>query len=247
MIIEAYAANGPQETVRTSVSFIDLLASSSPIVMGVLLLLVAFSFFSWAVIYSKWKMVKKCRDSSEQFLEIFWGGKSMDFIYSESKKYPAAPVSRLFQAGYKELQKIIEKERQKTDKGDGAVTPHASSIENVERALTMSHRLESLKLEASMTFLATAASTAPFIGLFGTVWGIMNAFQNIGVQGGASLATVAPGIAEALIATAVGLGCAIPATMGYNFFNHKIRALRADMDVFGSDFLNIIKRNFLAN
>ena len=246
MIIDAFAANGPTETVTTSLSFVDLLFSSSPIVMGVLLLLVAFSFFSWAIIYSKWKMVNRSRAATEQFLEVFWGGKSMDFIYSESKKFPHSPISRLFQAGYKELQKIVDKERQKHEKKETPLAP-ASAIENVERALTMSHRIESLKLDNSMTFLATAASTAPFIGLFGTVWGIMNSFQNIGAQGGASLATVAPGIAEALIATAVGLACAIPATMGYNYFNHKIRSIRADMDVFGSDFLNIVKRNFLAN
>lgn len=247
MIIEAFAANGPTETVTTSISFIDLLFSSSPIVMAVLLMLVAFSFVSWAIIYNKYRMVKKSRSSTEQFLEIFWGGKSMDFIYSESKKFPDSPISRLFQSGYKELQKIVDKERQKQEKKEGVVIAPASSIENVERALVMSHRMESLKLENSMTFLATAASTAPFIGLFGTVWGIMNSFQNIGAQGGASLATVAPGIAEALIATAVGLACAIPATMGYNYFNHKIRSIRADMDVFGSDFLNIVKRNFLAS
>jgi biopolymer transport protein TolQ len=162
-------------------------------------------------------------------------------------------LATIFQAGYKELQRLMDKERQKSTHREntttdlGSLVPPQSSIENLERSLTAAARRETLKLESSMTFLATAASTAPFIGLFGTVWGIMNAFQNIGAQGGASLATVAPGIAEALIATAVGLACAIPATMGYNYFNNKLRGIRARMENFGADFLNIIKRNFLGN
>ncbi len=177
----------------------------------------------------------------------------MDHIYSESKRYPNAPTARIFQAGYKELQKLIEKQRQKAMHKEEDVTdithimPAESSINNLDRALNMASRNETLKLEASMTFLATTASTAPFIGLFGTVWGIMGAFQNIGLQGGASLAVVAPNIAEALIATAIGLAAAIPASMGYNYFNNKIRNLRAQMENFTGDFLNIVKRNFLAS
>jgi biopolymer transport protein TolQ len=175
----------------------------------------------------------------------------MDNIYSESKKFPGAAVAKIFQSGYVELQRLMEKERQK----QGAATntdvlrliPPESSIHNLERALSRASRSETMRLERSLTFLATAGSTAPFIGLFGTVWGIMNAFQNIGAQGGASLATVAPGIAEALIATAVGLACAIPAVMGYNFYAHKVRGLKAQMDNFAGDFLNIVKRNFLGN
>ncbi|NDD05806.1 MAG: protein TolQ, partial [Proteobacteria bacterium] len=126
------------------------------------------------------------------------------------------------------------------------LVPPASTIQNLERSLNMASRNEILKLESSMTFLATTASTAPFIGLFGTVWGIMGAFQNIGAQGGASLAVVAPSIAEALIATAVGLVAAIPASIGYNFFNNKIRNSKIQMENFAGDFLNIVKRNFLS-
>jgi len=149
-------------------------------------------------------------------------------------------VAKVFQAGYLELQRLIEKE-----KGKASGSGH-DSIDNLERALGRASRNEMMRLERSLTFLATTGSTAPFIGLFGTVWGIMNAFQNIGAQGGASLATVAPGISEALIATAIGLAAAIPAVMGYNYYTHKIRGLRIQMENFASDFLNIVKRNFLS-
>jgi biopolymer transport protein TolQ len=232
---------------------LEIVFNSSPIVMGVLLLLIGFSLLSWAIIVHKWRILGEAEGSTEDFLEVFWSGKSLDHIYSESKKHPATPLATIFQAGYKELQRLMDKERQKSTHREntttdlGSLVPPQSSIENLERSLTAAARRETLKLESSMTFLATAASTAPFIGLFGTVWGIMNAFQNIGAQGGASLATVAPGIAEALIATAVGLACAIPATMGYNYFNNKLRGIRARMENFGADFLNIIKRNFLGN
>src|SRR5205814_5965176 len=132
---------------------------------------------------------------------------------------------KIFQSGYVELQRLMEKERQKGTPAADRLIPHESSIQNLERALSRANRNETLRLERSLTFLATAGSTAPFIGLFGTVWGIMNAFQNIGAQGGASLATVAPGIAEALVATAVGLACAIPAVMGYNYYIGQVRGL----------------------
>lgn len=238
-----------------SLNTLDLIFGSSPIVLAVLFLLFAFSVICWAIIITKWKAIGHSDQLSDDFLEVFWSGKSMDQIYNEAKRLPGAPTARIFQAGYKELQRIIEKQRQKTEKASPETPaadlthwhPPESSIQNLERALNTASRNETMKLEASMTFLATTASSAPFIGLFGTVWGIMGAFQNIGIQGGASLAVVAPHIAEALIATAVGLAAAIPASMGYNFFNSKIRNLRIQMDNFAGDFLNIIKRNFLSH
>jgi biopolymer transport protein TolQ len=251
-ITVSYLAQAASKESGGSLNLLEIVLNSSPIVMGVLLLLIAFSLISWAIIIHKWRVLGQAEENTENFLEVFWSGKSMDHIYSESKRYPATPLATIFQAGYKELQRLMDKERQKSSKEQtttdlGSLVPPESSIENLERSLNVAARRETLRLESSMTFLATAASTAPFIGLFGTVWGIMNAFQNIGAQGGASLATVAPGIAEALIATAVGLACAIPATMGYNYFNHKLRSIRARMENFGADFLNIVKRNFLAS
>ncbi len=248
-MLEALAATAAKDP-NAAVGSMDILRHASPVVMMVLLLLILFSVFTWAVIFFKWDIVRRSFRNSDKFLDIFWSGKSMDLIYGEAKKFNNAPVAKIFQSGYVELQRLMEKERSKTGgaAAEGArYVPPESSISNLERALTRATRTESMRLERSLTFLATAGSTAPFIGLFGTVWGIMNAFQNIGAQGGASLAVVAPGIAEALIATAVGLACAIPAVMGYNYFIHKIRALRIQMDNFSGDFLNIVKRNFLAN
>jgi len=227
----------------------DVIANASPIVQLVLLILLSFSVITWAIIFSKWGIIKRCYNNTERFLDIFWSGKSMDHIYAESKKYNSSSVAKIFQSGYVELQRLMEKERQKSTPVSDPLRaiPHDSSIQNLERALNRANRSETLRLEKSLNFLATAGSTAPFIGLFGTVWGIMNAFQNIGAQGAASLATVAPGIAEALIATAVGLACAIPAVMGYNYYIQKVRGLRTQMENFSGDFLNIVKRNFLAN
>jgi biopolymer transport protein TolQ len=249
---EAIAATTAAKEAVVSVGAMDIILNSSPIVMAVLMILVLFSLLTWAIIFSKWRTIGQCDEGTEEFLEIFWSGKSMDHIYSASKKYQHAPVARIFQAGYKELQRLMERERQRSSRETAPIDPKdivppESSIQNLERALNMASRSETMNLESSMTFLATTASTAPFIGLFGTVWGIMNSFQNIGAQGGASLAVVAPGIAEALIATAVGLAAAIPATMGFNYYNHKIRGVRAKMENFAADFLNIVKRNFLAN
>jgi len=243
-LLSAFASDSPVKMGTFEVIF-----HASPVVQLTLLILVSFSVCTWAIIFFKWGTVKRCLYNTENFLDTFWSGKSMDHIYAESKKYPGASVAKIFQAGYIELQRLMEKERQKQTSGAGDILkliPPESSIQNLERALSRAARSETLRLERSITFLATAGSTAPFIGLFGTVWGIMNAFQSIGAQGGASLATVAPGIAEALIATAVGLACAIPAVMGFNYYNHKIRSIKTQMENFASDFLSIVKRNFLA-
>lgn len=241
----AFAATEPARETVVSVGAFDVISNASLMVQLILLLLVVFSILSWAIMLSKWSIVRKCFSSTDRFLEVFWSGKSMDHIYAESKKMASSSVAKIFQAGYIELQRLMDKERQKA--GEAVKPPPDFAIQNLERALNRASRSEALRLERSMTFLATAGSTAPFIGLFGTVWGIMTAFENIGAQGGASLATVAPGIAEALVATAVGLGCAIPAVMGYNYFNQKIRTLKAYMDNFSGDFLNIVKRNFLTS
>lgn len=246
----ALAATGPGGEAVVALGAWDIIAHASFIVQLVLLLLLTFSVLTWSIIFFKWGIFKRSFSSAEKFLDIFWSGKSMDQIYAEAKKYPAAPVAKIFQSGYVELQRLMEKEKHRGGSGGAGndlarVTALDSSIQNLERALSRASRSETIRLERNLTFLATTGSTAPFIGLFGTVWGIMNAFQNIGAQGGASLATVAPGIAEALIATAVGLAAAIPAVMGYNYYVHKVRGLKAQMENFAGDFLNIVKRNFL--
>jgi len=249
-LVDAIAASAEKPAGVVSSGALDTILHASPIVMLVLLTLIGFSVVVWAIIFFKWGTLNRCFRNSETFLDVFWSGKSMDTIYAESKKYTNSPVAKIFQSGYVELQRLMEKERQKTGASTSdplRIIPPESSVSNLERALTRATRSETMRIERSLGFLATAGSTAPFIGLFGTVWGIMGAFQNIGLTGGASLAVVAPGIAEALIATAVGLACAIPAVMGYNYFNHKVRGLRTQMENFAGDFLNIVKRNFLAS
>jgi biopolymer transport protein TolQ len=246
-------------------SVFSLLGQSGPVVTAVLLMLVGFSVITWTIIVQKYASFKNSSRHTGKFLEVFWGSRSLDTIFAESKKYGSSPISKLFQSGYAELQKIVEFEKYKKDRKDkGSMatttvqtssTPISSSdwkfelsgLDNVMRALNRAQNAESTRFERRIPFLATTGSTAPFIGLFGTVWGIMNAFQGIGTKGSASLAVVAPGIAEALIATAVGLAAAIPAVMGYNFFLSRMKVMRTEMDNFCSDFLNIIKRNFFAD
>ncbi len=230
---------------------LQLITHSGPVVFCVLLLLLGFSFLTWSILFFKWRALSQAISSNENFLDVFWSGKTVDALYQESKRHQKSPIAKIFQAGYVELQRLFEKDKNKkseediTDAGIPFVLPPDLAGANVERALERALRTEQLRLEKKLTFLATTGSTAPFIGLFGTVWGIMNSFQNIGLQGGASLAVVAPGIAEALIATAVGLLAAIPAVMGYNYFSQKVHALRVQMENFSGDFLNIVKRNFL--
>lgn len=232
----------------------DVILGASGVVQIVLLLLFSLSIISWTILFSKWNVLKGTAKRTERFLDIFWSGKSIDQIYGESKKLKGAPVAKVFQSGYVELQKLIEKERQRKAKGGVEsskdpmlLIPPESTMQNLERALLRSSRNEMMRLERSLNFLATTASVSPFIGLFGTVWGIMSAFQAIGIEGNASLTTVAPSISEALITTAVGLFCAIPAAMGFNYFTQNVRSIRIQVENFCSDFLNIIKRNFLTS
>ena len=176
-------------------------------------------------------------------MAAFWGGEEgsnwtterLETFYSQIRTYDGSPVAAVFRAGYVELARVMGS-ASPTDQGD---------IENVERALSRSATSEMTTIEALLPFLATTGSTAPFIGLFGTVWGIMNSFMAIGAQKSASLDVVAPGIAEALIATAIGLLAAIPAVMAYNYFIRKIQVLESELDAFEKDYLNIVRRHFL--
>ncbi|MBS1983970.1 MAG: protein TolQ [Bdellovibrionales bacterium] len=220
----------------------SILMSTGPVVRGVLIILIFSSVMSWAIIFSKWLSFKQCRKETEHFLDLFWNAKSLDSIFAETKNFSMSPVSNLFRAGYVEFQKVTAK-GQETGAANAVIA--GPGIENVERTLRKTFLNETLKLEKSVPYLATVASVAPFIGLFGTVWGIMNAFHGLGQGGPATLARVAPGISEALVTTAVGLAAAIPALVAYNQFVQKMRSLKAEMETFGSDFTNILKRNYL--
>ncbi|HEY5522278.1 MAG TPA: protein TolQ [Desulfuromonadaceae bacterium] len=210
------------------------------VVKLVLLLLLSFSVVSWTIILFKFFQVQRAKSESERFMEFFWKSKRFDAIASQVDRFTNSPLTVLFNEGYSELKKVVEND----SKSDGsALSTDLGGVENVSRALRRATNSEITRLEKYLTFLATTGSTSPFIGLFGTVWGIMTAFEGIGKTGSASLAVVAPGIAEALIATAIGLVAAIPAVMAYNHFQHKIRVLINEMDSFTTEFLNIVQRN----
>lgn len=210
------------------------------IVKLVLLLLLSFSVISWAIILFKFVQVQRAKNDSERFMDFFWKSKRFDAIASQVDRFAHSPLTALFNEGYGELKKVVESD----SKSDGsALSTDLGGVENVSRALRRATNSEITRLEKYLTFLASTGSTSPFIGLFGTVWGIMTAFEGIGKNGSASLAVVAPGIAEALIATAIGLVAAIPAVMAYNHFQHKIRVRINEMDSFSTEFLNIVQRN----
>ncbi|KAF0220811.1 MAG: biopolymer transport protein [Geobacteraceae bacterium] len=215
-------------------------AGTGLVVKLVLIILIYFSVVSWAIIFYKLLQVHRANSESERFMEFFWKAKRFDTINAQLDRFANSPLSVLFSEGYGELKKLMEKGETKED--PDVISTDLGGIDNIARALRRATTSEITRLEKYTTFLATTGSTAPFIGLFGTVWGIMTAFKGIGETGSASLAVVAPGIAEALIATAIGLVAAIPAVMGYNHFQNRIRVIIAEMDNFSTEFLNIIQR-----
>lgn len=214
----------------------ELILNAGPVVKLVLLILVYFSVVSWAIIFFKWNRIRKAMRQSTAFQDLFWQNRRLELIAQELKQYPSSPLSSVFRAGYQEF--VRQQQR-----GDGHEEEKdiLTTTANINRAMERTCNAETERLEKYLTFLATTGSTAPFIGLFGTVWGIMNSFHGIGQSGSASLAVVAPGISEALIATAIGLMAAIPAVMAYNYFLSKVNRLIGQMDSFKDDFLNIIE------
>ena len=242
--ITAQIADATQNTVQAAdvaanLSFWDLATHSGPLALAVLILLVIFSLVSWAIIFVKWMNLRQAVKESLTFLDTFWQSKRLDDIYQRAEAMVSCPIAQVFRQGYQELLKVKRRE-----KSQEAGAMQLGGIENIERALRRAMTAEMTELEKLVPFLATVGSTSPFIGLFGTVVGIMKSFQEIGAKGSANLATVAPGIAEALIATAAGLLAAIPAVIAYNLFTQRIRVLGAEMDNFSSDFMNIVRRHF---
>ncbi len=218
----------------------DLVLQAGPVVQLVLLILVYFSLVSWAIIFYKFTIVQKAIKESERFLDFFWSKKRFDVVGQGIKEFANSPLATLFREGYHEMLQLKKKSDTPSDSSDFLTKMDTTEI--VGRALRRATTQETHRLEKYLTFLATTGSTAPFIGLFGTVWGIMDAFHGIGQTGSASLAVVAPGISEALIATAIGLAAAIPAVMGYNHFLNKVNVLIGEMDNFSQEFLNIVER-----
>ena len=211
----------------TEFSLIHLFLRADFVVKGVIIILIAASIYSWALIFDKYKLFKKIEKSTASFEEKFWKSKSAESFYNSYSNREKDPVANIFQSAMTELMRTKSK---------------SSSVQSarVTRVIEISADREIKLIEKNFTFLATVGSTAPFIGLFGTVWGIMNSFQSIAISRNTSLAIVAPGIAEALFATALGLLAAIPAVVAYNKFNSDSKRYSARIENFSKRFLSII-------
>src|SRR4030067_1568351 len=223
-------------------TILDLVFHAGLVVKGVIFLLFSFSVFSWGIIFSKFKLVRKAKRESDDFLEYFWKNKELSSVDENILQYKNSPLAQVFHAGYQEIIKI---KKAKAGKYPEAVPfdvdtlgTEIDSIDNVHRALRNAVMSQIAKLERTIPFLATTGSTAPFIGLFGTVWGIMDSFRGIGRIGSASLAVVAPGIAEALIATAAGLFAPIPAVIAYNYYLSRARGNIITMEDFSQELID---------
>lgn len=213
-----------------------MVSHAGPIVKLVLLLLLSFSIFSWAIIIYKLMLLKKIEKETTRFYEIFWEKRQFSHISSIAGSYRYTPLVPLFTSVYNELSNVMK------SSSDDKTALGRENIDRIERILKKTGLKQSTRMEYAVSFLATAGNTAPFIGLFGTVWGIMTSFQEIGASGAANLAVVAPGISEALVATAMGLVVAIPAVVGYNHITTKINRVTSEMDNFSSDLLNIVAK-----
>jgi biopolymer transport protein TolQ len=221
---------------------VQMIIHAGPVVKGVLFLLLVFSVVSWAIIFMKWRLFRRAREEDGYFLEMFWDNQAFHRLYNDSKDLTASPVTQLFRAAYAEMQRLGKIQNPSATKNGG---PILSMVDVVERTLKKTRIDQGNRLERAISFLATTGNTTPFIGLFGTVWGIMEAFRGIGMKGAANLAVVAPGISEALIATAAGLAAAIPAVVAFNYFSSKGTNFRAEMDLFSADFLGLVERQIV--
>jgi len=229
-------------------SLFDMVIHAGFIVQLVLLLLLIFSVVSWAIILLKYFNIKKVIRENGLFLSIYMRSTKLSEIFPEAKKFRHSALAEIFRAGYSELAKVAKAVRTPQGKDApevGGQGIEIAGIDNVERAMNRASGSEAGKLEAALGFLATTGSASPFIGLFGTVWGIMDTFKGIGARGSATLAVVAPGISEALIATAAGLAAAIPAVIFYNYYLNRIKTMTLEMDNFTSELLNIVERYYV--
>jgi len=211
----------------------------------VMLLLLVFSLVSWTIIIMKHLSYKKARAETGVFLDTFWQSKNLADAYKAAKEMLNSPEASIFILGFKELQKLGRSGVAK-DTSEENLEMRLASMDNLKRTMRKAENTQMARLGRYLSFLATTGSATPFIGLFGTVWGIMTSFQDIGMRGSASLAVVAPGISEALVATAAGLAVAIPSVIFYNYYSNKLAALENDMQAFSADFLNLVERDLLS-
>jgi biopolymer transport protein TolQ len=213
-------------------NFWDLIRNGSPLANVVLVILILFSIYSWTIIFAKWSAFGAAKKSDTRFLRAFRKANGLEAVMVASEQFRPSPLVTVFDHGYQEVSRQV--------KARGGL----GSRDAITRSLTIGTNQQLSRLEQNLSWLATTASVSPFIGLFGTVLGIIRAFQNLSGAGTSSLASVGPGIAEALIATAAGLFAAIPAAMAYNHFGHILKELGGQMDDFSLEFLNLIERSF---
>jgi biopolymer transport protein TolQ len=214
------------------VNFWELVNTKEPIPIAVMGLLVMFSLLSWTVIFSKWALFRRARSGNQRFLRAFRKADRLDALAAASEQFPAAPLVTVFDFGYKEVARQMARH--------GKIRNPVA----VERTLQLGISEQVAQLERSMNWLATAATVSPFVGLFGTVFGIIQAFQALGLTGSTSMRSVGPGIANSLFATALGLFAAIPAAIFYNYFGNTIKEIGARMEDFSLEFLNVAERSW---
>jgi biopolymer transport protein TolQ len=220
-------------------SILDMIIHTGLMAKFVLLILLFFSIISWAIIGHKWKTLRRAAKETERFQALYYEATNLSSLYSAGKRLPNSSLAQIFVAGYAEWYR-----RRTQSKGDnpGTLEDKAHWEERLRGILNKAASEEITKMERALSFLATTGSTTPFIGLFGTVWGVMDAFRGIGVKGSAHIGAVAPGISEALIATAAGLAAAIPAVIAFNHFNHRIRVLSNQISNFSAEAFSRFNR-----
>lgn len=229
----------------TGHGFFGMISSSGPVVFAVLLILIALSVVSWTITIVKYFQFKRARQESAEFSELFWQSRIFARIEDSAVRLEASPLAQVFRSGYREFSQRVQRLSSAAVGGSRRVMATELSeleIDTIERSMQRAEAAEAAKLEHGLTFLATAATAAPFIGLFGTVWGIMNAFHGLSFAKSTSIQAVAPGISEALVATAIGLAAAIPASVAYNYGVVATREFRDAMERFTKEFLSLTRQ-----
>jgi biopolymer transport protein TolQ len=223
----------------------QMIIDAGPMVKFVMLLLLIFSLVSWSIIIMKHLLFKRARSETTFFIDTFWKSKNLGDAYKTAKEIKHSPEAAIFMIGFNELQKI-GRSKVMSKGPDETMEMRLAGMDNLKRALRKAEARQVIRFGKYLSFLATTGSATPFIGLFGTVWGIMTSFQEIGMRGSASLAVVAPGISEALVATAAGLAVAIPAVIFYNYYSNVLSNLENEMSGFSADFMNLVERDLLS-
>ncbi len=228
------------ETISNN-NILSMILGSGPVVQAVLIILILLSLWTWTIMIAKHFQFKKAMQSTKEFTNLFWETRNLSRIDDSCARLSESPLVSVFRSGYRELSHQLGEQAERRKQGNQITM--GNEVESVKMALKRSELDMGIKLEKGLTFLATVASAAPFIGLFGTVWGIMKAFHGLGFSKTSTIQAVAPGISEALVATAVGLAAAIPASIAYNYFSVSVRNFRSSMSRFSEEFLSIAGTN----